>query len=300
MEFTAPLTIHLAASEPTGGYRPKAWPRSRNPYIATCPQWPGLEARDVHPFPAIADLLELIERAQEAHEQAQSHPDDCDDCDGCDDCVDCNDCDEYRYEIEDPDGTVDEPSHIAEWNSLVRAANGEWNYRIHFYTDDEEFRHTPAKRNEWSSTGIPADVAQKFRAMLLEPADAKRLHDAGRTPEEVIPYVVNAESTGWWNWPDFNIVEWVITRIPVDRVRLYESRCSPVEATAWEGLSVLHGIGKDDLVAILRAGFTPASVAANARAWADAGHSIGDAARTYISAAGLDRRPIRIVSGRSH
>ncbi|RYC05638.1 hypothetical protein [Nocardioides zhouii] len=178
-------------------------------------------------------------------------------------------------------GTLANPQDLLhDWNRLVKVHRGNWDYTLKPGTEDES--------EDWAHIPIPDEAALKFRALLLEPFDALRLHHAGFSPEEALPYVVIAESTGWWNWPDFNVVEWVVARVPVDRVRTYEGRCSTAEAIKWEELVKQYKIPDCDLLAAIRAGFSPTTVVAHAEEWAKAGQSIGETARNHLATADED------------
>lgn len=257
-------------------------------YEATCAEFPTIRATHDEPYVAVYDLLDDIDVVQRMQEPVVDEQD----------ADSSHDDDRRSY----PDGEHDEcrweSTWVTDWNILVRDACGEWDYEIKSDNLAEFLHHDSGLREAWAATGIPPVPARKFRALLLEPGDARRLHQANCTPEQALPHVVKAESTGWWNWPDYNVVDWIIVGIPVDRVRTYEAAgCSATEAATWESVIALHGLSTQDLRDVLRAGLTPDSVAA-AAAWQEEGHSVGDAARNLISAMCLDRGPLRIVSGR--
>lgn len=287
MDIPTPLTISVER-QPKAGISNPTVGHPGFKYVVTCAEYPALRVQHTEPYIAIVDLLEDVQNAERRRNVVDDdgHPF----CETSDEeWRGSNDVDEVDF----PWGETDEgrwaPDYITAWNDLVRAANGEWDYRIE--SDDLEagLMHDPELREQWARTGIPSETARKFRALLLEPDDARRLHAGSRTPEETLPYVVEAESTGWWNWPDFNVVEWVVVGIKVDRVRLYRAAgYSAADAATWEVVAATYTLSTDDIRAVFRAGFTPASVAAGADAWADEGHSVGDAARTCIAEMGLD------------
>lgn len=308
MHIVTPLTISLKRV-PEPGFDPfnpdPDWPYE---YHATCVEFPTLHAAHYEPHVALFDLVDDVDWAERGSDQESTDQDPDPDQEpnqepdsGADRDRDDQEASDYGqpYPDSDDDEGRWEPTWLTEWNTLVTASGAEWDYTIASEYLDEHLQYVPVTREAWAATEVPALVARKFRALLLEPDDAKRLHLANVTPEQALPYVVDAESTGWWNWPDYNIVDWVIVGVPVERVRLYRAGdCDATDAATWEAILALHAIPNADLRDILRAGFTPNSVATAAAEWAEDGHSVGDAARSVISTLRLDRGPIRIVSGR--
>ncbi len=240
-----PLTINLDLDSDAG--------RGFGGFVATSPQYPGLSGTSSVASDAVAELTHhIVESIQEAY-------------------------DAMPLTSEMVDALLDggySPELIEKWDKCMRGNLREFRYNLN---------RAIAILDEYAYYGVPATTACEFMCVGVGSLEAAELHAAGHTPQDCLPYMQEAESTGWWHGLDFDVVEWILAGCPAERVRIYLNRCSPTQAVAWEAVVHRHHISDTDLRDMLRAGFTAQDFDDNASAYAKEGLSLADAARTQLA-----------------
>lgn len=148
--------------------------------------------------------------------------------------------------------------------------------------------------------GVDPVAACHFLAIGLTPYSAGTLNEQGVSPSAAAPYVDAIGELWDEHYDEFvplvtarnqrDLVQWILSGFTPDQARFYEeASAAPTHAEKWHETVERHAISADDLHSILRAGFSPEAVDADASRDADGVFGPAKAARTMI-ALGAPRR----------